>query len=345
MASSSDDFTLYPFNEVWSQGPSYVPTSSYAEQSYTTGTTYDSYPTQQTYNGQGLEHFTFSTDQTNLQPKNHLQAPSPTYSPSSSARHSFDYNPPVLSSNSDSGASVQSTLSSAMGSPSVHPQQASEWINQQNMSMLPSIVQHHDSLAQDMFTTTGYDLETIPATEKGCVGELATVSSSQQAQTVAPFPFPAFSSPYNTFQESAYATHPIGMESWPLGVGSQDRAGPQTSVTLSTGFESTSPSDGLFKSPTTPASATSPYQPISPVLARVKGQRKQSTGQVPKHKAAHTVSPLARSMSYHEKDVPQRPHAPPPAFSSPFFSQSSGIFVPPLESSCPSPYPHFVFST
>lgn len=166
---ASNDFTLYPYPEAWNQDQTYLPSSTYADPSYLSSTTFDSYPNQQSY-APLPEPFDFLGQQTLEQSKN-FRAPSPA----NSASNSFEYqNPPALSSVSDSGASVQSTISSAMGSPSVQPQ-TNEWSHQSNAHMFPGIVQQSDG----MFSTSSFDFESVPVTDKGCVGESAAISSSR----------------------------------------------------------------------------------------------------------------------------------------------------------------------
>ena len=334
MASSSTDFTLYPYE--WNQDQTYLPTTTFADPTYLNATSFDTYQSQQAYNQALAEQYSFSNEQQTHNTKNNLQAGSPNYSPSNSASHSFDYQqPPVLSSTSDSGASVPSTISSAMGSPSVHAQQSNDWSQQPNLNMLPNIV-HHDSLAQDMFASTGFGMETIPATDKGCVGEFTTLSSSQPTQTVSPISMTNFPSAYEFAQGSAIMPQITAMENWSLPAADVPaNLAAQPAQYTSSGSESNSPNDSLFKYPTTPASSTPPSHPRSPVLERVKGQRRASA--VLSSKRVRGVSPLTQSMSYDESELPPRPKAPRQMLSSPFFTQSSGNFVPPLESSCPSP--------
>lgn len=333
MASDNNDFTLYPFQQAW-HDQTYLPTS-FAENPYIDPTPFDSFQSQQALAHPVQQQFSFNTE-SYQQAKNHLQPQSPTYSPSNSASHSFDFqHPPVLSSTSDSGASAQSTISSAMGSPSVQHQASNEWGQQQRMNMLPSIM-HHDNMAQDLFATTTFDLDNVPATEKGCVGEFTNVSSFQQPQTVSPFNMSSLPFAFVPAQDAHFS----GSQDWSLPPSDrsphaawQSMPSHATLPAYPSGINTThatSPNDGMFRSPTTPASAT------SPVLERVKGHRQASVA----HQASRnprSVSPLAASTTYHEDDVPSRPQAPLPTFTSPFFSQSSGHFVLPLESSCPSP--------
>jgi hypothetical protein len=197
MASDeNNDFTLFPYQEMWNNDQTYIPPSTFADQTFGQPTSFDAFSTQQAY--AHPNQFAFNPE--SYQPaKNNLQPPSPSYSPANSASHSFDYqNPPILSSTSDSGASVQSTISSAMGSPSAQPQASNDWSQQQNSNMIPGIV-HHDSLAQGIFATTGFDFDTIPVTDKGCVDpSLIQPTFSPTQFSGAQFPeMPAAQSPQN----------------------------------------------------------------------------------------------------------------------------------------------------
>jgi hypothetical protein len=330
-----NDFTLYPYQAMWNSDQAYLPTSAYPDQSYLNATTYDTFQTSQAY----TDPNNFPFDQS-FQSKSNLQPPSPNYSPTNSASHSFDLQPPILSNTSDSGASVPSTISSVMGSPSVQPQPSNDW--SQSMAMLPGIVQA-DNMGQDVFSTTGFDLDSIPVTDKGCVGELTAISSSQQSAPLFSFSFPTS---FDLLREAGPLSQQFGGDNWSLGAHTQlatDVVQTPSGASVVTprandAFESVSPNDSVFKSPSTPASAT------SPVLERIKGKRKSSIA-LPTPKRARGSSPLNQAMSYHESDLPERPQAPAPTFTSPFFSQSSGNFVPPLELSCPSPsslFSHFL---
>lgn len=305
---ASNDFTLYPYPEVWNQDQTYLPSSTYADQSYLTATTFDSYQSQQSF-APLPEQYDFN--QTIDQSK-HLRAPSAHDSPAS---HHYDYtNPPALSSVSDSGASVQSTISSAMGSPSAQPQ-SHEWAHQ-STHMFPSIVQPADGI----YSTSSFDFETNYVTDKGCVGELTTISSSDPPQHALSFDSSLLSHTPHSGNAGDSAT-------W-------SSPGSWTSTLVphesrSSSLDAISPSDTIFRSPTTPASAT------SPVLERLKHSRRQSTTS-PSSRAIRASSPLSKSMSYDELDTSQCPQAAPAILPSPFFSQSSGAFVFPLESSCPS---------
>lgn len=250
---ASDDFTLYPDAESWNPEQSYLPTSTYADQPYLSATTFDSsFQAPQQY-----------SDCTFEQTPQH--AKEPFHSPAHSTSHSFDYqNPPRFSTTSDSG---HSTISSAMGSPSAQ-MQPSEWNH--HLNLFPDIVQHNDN---GVFAATTFEYDSIPVTDKGCVGESSSISSSQQLQSTVLSDAPLFSTSTAEVQ-NVVRDH--------------------------------------FRSPTTPASATSPGSAIE--------YKKCSSN-------ATTASTTPRCANGRRFS-----HTP---SSSHFFSQSSGYFVPPLESSCP----------
>ena len=329
---AGNDFTLYPYQEVWNQDQSYLPTSTYADQTYLNATSFDSYQAQQTYTHP--DQFTFPLDPS-FQQKHSLH---PDYSPAHSASHSFDQqNPPFLSSTSDSGASVQSTISSAMGSPSAQPQQSNDWAHP-SMGMFPGIV-NSDGLGHDAYATTGFEMDSIPVTDKGCVGELTAISSSQMQQNMPPFNMSSFNSSFDLLRDAKPFPQAFGGSEWSVPQDTLPQVSAAQSLSIPSAFwpevrgssESASPNDSVFKSPTTPASASA----TSPVLERIRGKRKTSIA-YPPNKRARGHSPLTQAMSYDETQLPQRPQAPPPTLSSPFFTQSSGHFVPPLDYSCPS---------
>lgn len=306
--ASSNDFTLYPYQEQqpypdsWSQAESQPTYSSYQDPGYMNPPTFATYPAHPAY---------IQPEQLAYSYKDSLIAALPSYSPAHSASHSFDNQyPPRLSAPSDSGASVQSTISSASGSPAVLPLPPNEWARSQHMSMLPDIFRD-DAAA----FTTGSDYETIPVTDKGCVGEFRQVPSSVSPVPPATFLSCPSSNAFLSAAREAAWTQPTSPYP-PL-------------ATMST-FEPTSPNDSVFRSPSSPASA------ISPTIRRVMGKTRARATTSPVQWSP-SASPSAASIPYGNLEVPSRPHAPQPAFTSAFSSHSSGNFVLPLESSCPSP--------
>jgi hypothetical protein len=171
---------------------------------------------------------------------------------------SFDPQPPVLSSTSDSGASIQSGMSSHMGSPSAQPQQMNDW-NQQ-FNMFPSIFQ-----PDNMIPTSMFESGTISGEAKiGCVGELSKVSSSHD------------------FAFLRSSVHNTAGDAW-----SDLQADAANATQTAPVFSSIETGDGaygdvptgapVFKSLSSPTMHSFSFMPRSPVLERVSGRRKVST--------------------------------------------------------------------
>jgi hypothetical protein len=217
----------------------------------------------------------------------------------------FDNQLPVLSSTSDSGASIQS--SSNMGSPSAQP--LHEW--------------NQFGLYDGGNPVTGYDSTTNPGNAKvGCVGEFTSVSSSH---------------PFSSSPSSAHT--PTG-KLWAGFHMSSPTTNTPISYQLPNDFpqrrlagdsESTELGDVSLFRPA--ASFANSFQPRSPVLDRVKGQRWTPALSSSNHMRVKTR--LARSSS--AGGDTERLYAPRSPIQSPFFCQSSGLFVPPLSISRPSP--------
>jgi hypothetical protein len=218
-----------------------------------------------------------------------------------------------------STASGPSASSSTMGSPySNHGQTAPvpEW-NSTGLGINPSIVggAYDSSFTHDFsYPTSGMEHElafTDVTKSHVFVGECPKVSeSSSSVSTLAP-------------------SNPMGM------IGSLlDRNGSDTSTLRSTQSPRsaiTPPSSGsdfFFKSPSTPASSTSP---LSTRRFSVMSQGNSST-------AGRTQdcrsSPFLSTTQSFQPDVIEQPSYTTTYHQSPFFSQTSGQFIPPLESSC-----------
>jgi hypothetical protein len=235
---TENDFTLYPYAEAWSHDQSYVPTTTYAEQSYLTIPSYEPYKAHQDY-APLQDQFHFGANQAIGQAKAHLQAAGSNYSPANSVAHSFDYHYPNHISNvSDSGASVQSTISSAMGSPSVQHQH--DW-NQHNYQ--PSIVQH------DGMYTHSYENQHMdaPMPEKGCVGESTVISSSSKRprtalSLLASVDVPEILPPVNLFRRGSSTQPPIKMPTFQSGINHSRKSMSQGGPTSTLSSFSRSPS-------------------------------------------------------------------------------------------------------
>jgi hypothetical protein len=149
----SNDFDLYPTQEQYadllvSSQTSYLPTSQYMDNSFSGAFENN---TQQTLSVPRTQDFRFSLDASQLKQ-------SYAYSPAASPAHSnsFDVIPPQLSTSSESSASVQSTSSSAIGSPSMDPQYQEQWTI--GLGLGPDMMQK-DNFGQDSFTSSGFEYE------------------------------------------------------------------------------------------------------------------------------------------------------------------------------------------
>lgn len=296
------------------------------QNSYLQNATYDdssfmAYP-QQTYGQPQNESYSFNSEQFSrhgMSQHNML----------AKGEYTFDQQPPVLSSTSDSGASIQSAMSSNMGSPSAQPQHTADW--QQQFNINPSILQPESGIPTSIFESG-----TIPTDGKiGCVGECTEVSSFHNVSFLpssAPFPRGQPSTGLSANGFFANSRHAYHMSHVP------PHAGTGSAIH---DMEHRNAIDGVaFSSPPSPASSIYHFPPRSPVLERVKGQRRTFAVSSPRRMLGSTR--LARSSS--AGGDTQRLYAPQSPTHSPFFSQSSGHFVPPLGSSCPSPFLNSLFS-
>jgi len=221
----------------------------------------------------------------------------------------LDNQPSLLSSTSDSGASFQS--SSNTGSPSAPA--LNDW--------------NQFGLCDNGNPITAFEPTANPGDAKvGCVGEFTSVSSCHN---------------FSFLSLSAHA--PTG-ESW---AGSQ-LGSPSPNTLSSYQMPQVIPRQGstgvlhnMESAELANVNIVNSSQPSSPVLERVKGQRRTSALPSPKHMRVKTR--LARPSSA-GGDM-ERLYAPRSPLQSHFFCQSSGLFVPPLGASRPSPFSHsFLFS-
>ncbi|KAI9706184.1 MAG: hypothetical protein M1820_004945 [Bogoriella megaspora] len=364
-AQENSDFVLY--SSTHDSYPDFLPTSShpYTSNQYinSTGASFDPYSIfPQTSQSQD---FGFGSTSTALQSKSNYHPQTPAESPTNSAKNSFDVQPPNLSSTSDSGASVQSTSSSAMGSPSLNPHYAQEGWNTlgQGLGLAPGIVQH-DHLGQEPFTTSGFEYEPLLVHEKipGCVGESPSISSSHHP--VQP-PSQSFSSSRHPISSDVFPSgqRPVVQRAtsldtsiaghYPPQSGSQQRtptsAGPHSAQEARYGQQFGShishlaaPGASGFKSPITPASATR-SRGLSPPNRDRRGSHFQ-----------HSLPPVNQmgSMSSPVVQQPPGPTAGPAnqasptsqAAASPFFSQSNPSLIQPYAppaSFSNMPYPDY----
>jgi len=169
------DHQLYHYDEPLVQGhsPVYVPHSQSITPTFGAYFNYHNYP-QNTHQDFVLDTDNTDSAQQQVPAKSHFHSQSAAHSPAHSAANSLDLQPPVLSSTSDSGTSIHSSLSSGIGSPSMNVYQSHEWL--QFPGTVPSIV-HQDSLHPDVFAHFEFEPSREPK-HLNCVGESAGISSS-----------------------------------------------------------------------------------------------------------------------------------------------------------------------
>jgi len=225
---------------------------------------------------------------------------SPAASPNSGS-HSFDVQPPNLSTSSESGASVSS---SAMGSP-YHD----AWSSMNGLGLAPGIVQG----------SSGFDYDDVVATDKfpGCVGESFEISSSTSVSSSVAFPC-ASSVPSSSSSVGSHRANRACLETPPSRSCSFGQSNPRSEE---------SSQSSVFRSPTTPASAkfSSPLSmrrsPSGPGVYKTRRNSLLSNeiwpNDIPESNTDSSLSPANRR--------------------SPHFNQNSHSFIPPLESSCRFP--------
>jgi len=304
----------------------------------------------------------------------------PAGSPSPSTSQAFDHPPSTLTS--ASGASVRSTASSAVGSPYSHNTNTlpghEQWTeSRQGLGLAPGII-HNDGFGQDpMFPVAGMDSDLMfddtkfPTT---CVGESRRVFSSlfptgQPSPSVSPCPalqsfIPASSTPSPMVSDPPSSRRNVTIDTILEEMNNEIESPRQTASPTSTSlakppreaFQAVNASisppvpSNSFRSPMTPASAMSPYLQgasfPSSTYQRLPESRSGAVGSEPRMRRTST-SPTDRFTPY------ARPIPPPAAqdqfptvqSQTSFFSQSSGRFIPPLESSCWFSLLTLVFST
>lgn len=297
----------------------------------------------------------------------------PSGSPSPSISQSFDHPPSILSSTS--GASAQSTASSAAGSPYSHdtnhvPNQEHWTESHQGLGIAPGIA-HNEGFGSDLYQLTNIDNDLVFSEDKfpnNFVGESRKIFSSSisTSSAASPVPVSVLSCASSQSFVPAFRSSPLALDT---SVTTRDvtidtilkevnsrihtpttaLTSPASTSSIETSpryFRSTrlapqsSPSvRSSFKSPTTPASAMSPLTSRStpPPSVHPHKSRRNSLASCSDSKAQQ--SPTMSSHRVHPYGRPTPPpssqaHSQTHQSQSPFFGQSSGRFIAPLESSC-----------
>lgn len=286
------------------------------------------------------------------------------YTPQGSPSTSTSQPPSTLSS--ASGASARSTASSAVGSPYSHATHSlnghEQWNEStQGLGLAPTILHNDGSFSQDSFVGPSlehalfYDddkfsgsfvgeSQKVPSssidTTLSISSSLPAVSSCSASQTFVPA-LPSSPSAVNTSACIRDVTIDTILEEVNSTIGTPT---PMASPGMAPSPKSSSPifqrrmsaleTNNTFKSPSTPASAMSPYAPRDASPFTVRGYDSRQ------HQFVRPPTPT-RSGPY---DRPTGPHVSSGhthggQFQTSFFGHSSGRFVAPLESSCWFPLP------
>jgi hypothetical protein len=249
------------------------------------------------------------------------------------SQHSSELLPSLLSSASQ--PSVHSASSSTVGSPySGHSHPISHhdsWASNQGLGLTPTIV-NHESYTHE-FVSTDPDPELAFATHDKFSGNFVSESTDLSSCHKRSSTFPVAvtqslslppNAPFSTSPE------PLSIDSFlelsnksPISAQSFSHP-PATPVENGNLSKKSNPT---FKSPTTPASAHSRRpSAVSPSLSR------PSAAQSAPQTSLAVPAPAAGPQPFHNVAAPVPQHA--NQFQSHFFAQSSGNFIPPLESSC-----------
>lgn len=296
----------------------------------------------------------------------------PAGSPCPSISQALDH-PPSTTLSSASGASVQSTASSAVGSPYSHathnlPSQDQWTESHHGLGIASGVVHSNNGFGQDMPQWSGMENELIFDSSKlqdSFVGESENISSSPMSPTCSA---PLSVSPCSASQTfaSGFSFPPQAMAPTSLGNGRNvtiDTILEEVNSTIQSSPCTTSPTSACstsaspvcapinrgslssprgarsFRSPATPASAISPSFPnpaYSP-RSRQPGLRRPSVTSSNKSRAQRTSVSPTEMYSPYTRPLPVPEYHEQFSFvqsSSPFFGQSSGRFIPPLQSSC-----------
>lgn len=346
-------------------------------------TTYDAYPSNSSFSAAASNYYggsgaasNFAIDAPKENDRLNQRQFTPSGSPSPSMSQSFDHPPSILSSTS--GASAQSTASSAAGSPYSHetnhiPSQEHWTESHQGLGIAPAIV-HHEGFGSDLYPLTNISSNDIIFGEdkfsNNFVGKSRNIFSSSISPSSAASPVPASVSFCTSSQSfsTAFSSSPLALDTTMttrdvtidtileevnnrIATPSTDLTSPASARSMEASpryFRSkclapqSSPRvQSAFKSPTTPASATSPFTSRStpPPSVRPHESRRNSLALCSELKAQQsptTLSHRAHPYAYCRPTPPStaQTHFHTHQFQSPFVGQSSGRFIAPLESSC-----------
>lgn len=341
--------------------------------------TYDSYPSTTAFSNSALDYYeggalNYAVGISKENDRLNQQRFTPGGSPSPSISQSFDQPPSILSSTS--GASAQSTASSAVGSPYPHDtSQVSGHDNwsesHQGLGIAPGISQH-EGFGTDLFALADLSSEVVFDENKyssnSFVGESSKIFSSSVSSQMTLVPASISSCSFPQSLGSTLCASPLALDTsvgtrivatdtipeehsgrirTPItGLTSPESAKSIKSSPISLGSNGprhrtilSPPDQGVFKSPTTPASAMSPFNsrftssPSSRPHER-SGNNIVSSIDLITQQPSSSCSQFTHSHTRLNKSPSREGHSHFNQSHSPFFSQSSGRFIAPLDSSC-----------
>jgi hypothetical protein len=233
---------------------------------------------------------------------------------------------------------VSSASSSTVGSPysgPMHPDTLqntgdafSTEVLSQGLGLLPTIV-NQDGYTQE-FVGTGFDADMPMGHDKlngNFVGESADLSSSQKRSSTLSFPINRMShnaspaTPLGASPELPTANAVVTETNHVPAPAHPTSVSVSRSASLPVSAPQQSSVEPVFKSPTTPASA----------YTKTPNAHSPNDRRWPSHGAHPVASPTQQPVVVHPNQ-PMRQHG--GQFQSHFFAQSSGNFMPPLETTC-----------
>ena len=348
------------------------PTMSNMQQNFTdsASNTYDPYPSASTYPSGSSAYYTAS--QLALDPpkgvaRQETRRWTPSGPPSPSVSQSYEHPPSAVSS--VSGASGQSTASSVVGSPYSHATQSlpgqKHWTDPHLGLGIAVGTCYNDTFVNDIFPSSNIDHDLMFEDDKypnNFVGKSGNISTSSISTSHSDPSAVSFSPPSQNLisalhapplaLDTSVAAHHITIDTILEEVNSGIAASPQSNSRASGVSKKASPTTprgpfpvpsiphmaSSFKAPTTPTSAMS-FAPrgFSPPTSRQRPLRRHSTAVCGDMNVQR--SSTASSGRFHPYGRPILPPVPlnqshENQSQPPFFSQSSGKYIAPLESSC-----------
>lgn len=333
-------------------------------------TSYDPYPPVLAYSGSSSYHGApqFVLDAPKGDAGQESKRWTSSGSPSPSTSQPYDHPPSAVSS--VSGTSGQSTASSAVGSPYSHATQTipgqEHWTDSHLGLGIAAGMFHNDRFGNDIFPTTSIDHDLTfedgkyPNSFVGKSGSISPLSiSASHPNTSAVSPSPSSHLPISAFHapqlalDTSVATRDVTIDTILEEVNSGIGASPHVVSPASAASTNASPTfprgthpvpctlhtAGSFKAPTTPASAMSLFasRGFSPPATRQCHPRRHSTAICGDLNVRRSPSAsFRRSHPYNRPTLSPVPNNQLLINQSqpPFFSQSSGRYIAPLESSC-----------